>query len=134
MRAYGAAWIGTAVAFLGLDAIWLSFAASRLYRPLLGELLRPDYVLVPAALFYLIYTVGIVFFAVAPVFEGGRWTGAAMRGALFGLVAYSVYDLTNQATLRSWPTTITIADLIWGTALTSVAATVGFLSARAAGG
>ena len=39
MRAYGVAWVATAVVFLGLDAVWLSFSATRLYRPLLGGLL-----------------------------------------------------------------------------------------------
>lgn len=64
MYAYGAAWIATSVVFLGLDAIWLSFSASLLYRPLLGSLLREGFLLAPAGLFYLIYTIGIVVFAV----------------------------------------------------------------------
>jgi len=133
MRTYGVAWFATALVFLGLDAVWLSFSASVLYRPLLGDLLRDDFLLVPAALFYVIYTAGIVVFAISPSLASGRWTAAGLRGLFLGLFGYAVYDLTNQATLRNWPVTITVADLIWGALLTAVAAIAGFLAARAVG-
>jgi uncharacterized membrane protein len=133
MRTYGVAWFATALVFLGLDAVWLSFSASVLYRPLLGDLLRDDFLLVPAALFYVIYTAGIVAFAISPSLASGRWTAAGLRGLFLGLFGYAVYDLTNQATLRNWPVTITVADLIWGALLTAVAAIAGFLAARAVG-
>jgi uncharacterized membrane protein len=133
MRAYGVAWVATIVVFLGLDAVWLSFSASLLYRPLLGDLLRDDFLLVPAALFYLIYTAGIVVFAISPVLGSGQWKAAALRGLFLGLVSYAVYDLTNQATLQNWPAAVTVADLVWGTLLTAVAAVAGLLAARAVG-
>jgi uncharacterized membrane protein len=133
MRAYGVAWIATAVVFLGLDAVWLSFSASRLYRPMLGGLLRDGFLLAPAALFYLIYTVGIVVFAISPEFASGRWVAVGLRGAFLGLFGYAVYDLTNQATLRDWPLAVTVADLVWGALLTAVAAVAGLLAARAVG-
>jgi len=133
MRAYGVAWVATIVVFLGLDAVWLSFSASLLYRPLLGDLLRDDFLLVPAALFYLIYTAGIVVFAISPVLASGQWTAAGLRGLFLGLFGYAVYDLTNQATLQNWPAAVTVADLVWGTLLTAVAAVAGLLAARAVG-
>ena len=104
-----------------------------LYRPLLGGLLRDGFLLAPAVLFYLIYTVGIVVFAISPEFASGRWAAAGLRGAFLGLFGYAVYDLTNQATLRDWPLAVTVADLIWGTLLTAVAAIAGLLAARAVG-
>jgi uncharacterized membrane protein len=131
MRTCGVAWVATALVFLGLDAVWLRLSASLLYRPLLGVLLRDDFALAPAALFYLIYTIGIVVFAISPVLPSGQWTEAGLRGLFLGLFGYAVYDLTNQATLRNWPVTITVADLVWGTLLTAVAAIAGFLAARA---
>jgi uncharacterized membrane protein len=133
MRAYGVAWVATAVVFLGLDAVWLSISASRLYRPLLGGLLRDGFLLAPAVLFYLIYTVGIVVFAISPEFASGPWSTAGLRGAFLGLFGYAVYDLTNQATLRDWPLAITVADLLWGTLLTAIAAIAGLMAARAFG-
>jgi uncharacterized membrane protein len=133
MRAYGVAWVAAAVVFLGLDAVWLAFSASVLYRPLLGDLLREDFLLAPTALFYLIYTIGIVVFAVSPALATGRWSAAGLRGMFLGLFGYSVYDLTNQATLRDWPVAVTLADLVWGTLLTAVAAIAGFLAVRTVG-
>ena len=111
------------VAMLALDSVWLNLTASRLYQPLLGDFLRPDPDLVAAALFYLVYVGGAVFFAVVPA--RGRPLGQAARhGALFGIVAYATYDLTNQATVRGWPILITVLDICWGAILTAVAATV----------
>jgi uncharacterized membrane protein len=133
MRAFGAAWVATAVVFLGLDAVWLSFSASLLYRPLLGNLLRENFLLAPAALFYLIYTIGVVVFAVSPALASGRWTDAGFRGLFLGLFGYAVYDLTNQATLRNWPLAVTVADLMWGALLTAVAAIAGLAASRAVG-
>jgi uncharacterized membrane protein len=133
MRTYGVAWVATALVFLGLDAIWLSFSASLLYRPLLGSLLRESFLLAPAAGFYLIYSVGIVVFAISPALASGQWTEAGLRGLFLGLFGYAVYDLTNQATLRDWPVAVTAADLLWGSLLTVVAAVAGLLAARAFG-
>ena len=115
----------TAVIFLGLDAIWLTTMADRLYRPALGRLMLDRFEPVPAVLFYLVYLVGMLAFAVVPGLESRRWTTAFGFGALLGLVAYATYDLTNQATLRDWPWRVTIADLCWGTFVTGVAAAVG---------
>jgi len=119
--------LATALAFLGCDAVWLGQMAGRLYRPRLGALMRDDFALMPAVAFYVIYIAGIMVFAVAPARASGLWTTALFRGAGLGLVAYATYDLTNQATLRGWPLVVTIADLCWGTVLTGVAATVGFI-------
>ena len=124
------AYIATGVAFLGFDAVWLSFAANKLYRPNIGALMLDTFSVPPAALFYLVYIGGIVFFAIAPALASGRWTAALVRGALLGFVAYATYDLTNQATLKGWSTTVTITDLCWGTFVTGAAASVGFLALR----
>jgi uncharacterized membrane protein len=116
--------------FLLLDACWLSLMAERLYRPALGALLRPDFDLLAAALFYLLYIAGVVGFVVRPALASGRALAALGGGAAFGLVCYATYDLTNQATLRGWPWHVTLADLAWGSSATALAALVAFLVAR----
>lgn len=126
LTAYGAA----ALAFLAIDAVWLSTMANLLYRPLLGDLLAPGFRLAPAVLFYAIYIAGIVFFAVRPALATGRLAIAALNGAALGFVAYGTYDLTNQATLRDWPVIITVADMVWGTVLTASASIAGYAAAR----
>nr|WP_294507647.1 DUF2177 family protein [uncultured Rhodopila sp.] len=125
MIVYGLTYLATAIIFLGIDAIWLSVAGGLLYRPLLGPLLRDDFDPAAAVLFYILYIAGLLVFAITPSIRDTGWRSAAIRGAFFGLVAYATYDLTNQATLKGWPVTITIADLVWGTTLSAVAATLG---------
>ena len=131
MKIYVLSYLATGVVFLGCDVIWLSITGSSLYRPLLGDLLLEKFRWAPAVAFYLIYMAGIVFFATSRAIATGQWSSAFIHGGLFGFVAYATYDLTNQATLRSWSTTITILDLCWGTILTAGAATLGYLIARA---
>jgi uncharacterized membrane protein len=116
----------TALAFLALDAVWLSQMGPRLYRPVIGEMMAAQVRLVPAVAFYLIYVAGLVFFAVQPGLDSGRWTKALVNGAILGFVAYATYDLTNQATLKTWSTTLTLADLAWGAFASGVACAVGW--------
>ncbi|MCS0497724.1 DUF2177 family protein [Ancylobacter sp. MQZ15Z-1] len=127
-------YLATGIVLLAVDAVWLGLMASRLYRPMIGELMADRISPAPAVLFYLLYVAGVVVFAVQPALASGRWTTALMLGAFLGLVAYGTYDLTNQATLRNWPTLITVADLAWGAVLTGISATAGMLVTRALAG
>jgi uncharacterized membrane protein len=105
-----------------LDGIWLTLVARNFYRDNIGHLLGDATHWPPAILFYVIYTVGAWFFATqAGVDDGSAITGA-LRGAAFGFVAYATYDLTNHATLRGWPTLVTVVDMAWGTVLTATVA------------
>lgn len=131
MKTYIVAYLFAGLVFFLVDAGWLYLASDRLYRPLIGHLLADKFDPIPAVLFYLIYVLGIVIFAVAPALKGGHWATASLYGACLGLVAYATYDLTNQATLRNWPVALTIVDCIWGTLLTSVSATAAFFATRA---
>lgn len=130
MRTYAIAYVATGLAFLVIDAIWLTVASQRIYRPLMGDMLLERFRLLPALIFYLIYIAGIVVFAISPAMEGERWTTATSYGAFLGFFAYATYDLTNQATLRNWPFLVTVADLCWGTFVTAVTATIGFFITR----
>jgi uncharacterized membrane protein len=129
LKAYPIAYLSAALVMLGLDSIWLTLTANSLYRPAIGELMLDGFRPAPAIAFYALYLCGIVVFAIRPAFRTGRWTTALASGALFGLFAYGTYDLTNQATLKIWSTTITLADMAWGSALTAVSATAGYLAA-----
>lgn len=112
------------VAFLAMDACWLTFMGPRLYRPALGAMMAEQVDGLAVVLFYAVYIAGLVGFAVMPALETGQAPRALRRGAAFGLVAYATYDLTNQATLRGWPWSITCADLAWGLFASAVAAWV----------
>ncbi|MCO5063501.1 MAG: DUF2177 family protein [Rhizobiaceae bacterium] len=129
MKTIVIAYFAAGVAFLILDAIWLTIMADSLYRPLLGNKLAEGFALAPAAAFYLIYIAGIVYFAILPALQDGGLGRAALNGIVLGFVAYATYDLTNQATLRDWPLAVTLADITWGTFVTAVGASAGFLAA-----
>ena len=108
--------------------------ANRLYKPVLGPILadKPD--MKAAVAFYLISIFGTVFLAIEPALREGAWQRAAVNGAVLGFVAYATYDLTNQATLNVWSLRLTLIDLCWGTALTTVSALGGYFAARWAEG
>jgi len=131
MKFWLVSYLGTGVAMLVIDAVWLSTMGKLLYRPILGDILLDGFRLAPAAVFYFLYVAAIVVFAVAPAASSGKWTSALMYGAFLGLVCYGTYDLTNHATLKAWTTTLTVIDMAWGTFVTSASATAGYLIARA---
>ena len=122
MKAYVISYLATLIVFIAIDFIWLSSMANVLYRPTLGDMLAPEFRIAPAIIFYLIYAAGLTFFAVRPSLASGNIGTALLHGAALGLFAYATYDLTNQATLKNWSTTLTVADLVWGSALSAVAA------------
>ncbi|MXO50231.1 DUF2177 family protein [Qipengyuania gaetbuli] len=123
------AFIAAALAFGALDAIWLGWAGDNFYRPRLGDILADSFRMGPALVFYTAYIAAIVWFAVRPGLAGGIGQ-AALNGALLGAICYATYDLTNQATLRQWSTTVTVADIIWGAFATCVAASVATFAAQ----
>ena len=104
--------------FVIIDAIWLSIIANSFYKEKLGKLLAEKPSLGAAAIFYALYILALVVFIIKPGIDQSLTT-VAWKGALLGLVMYATYDLTNQATLKDWPVSITIVDLIWGTFITA---------------
>ena len=114
------------VVFFLIDLVWLVVVARKLYQQELGYIMseKPNWIV--AALFYLIFIAGLVFFVINPALGKNSWTYALLVGMLFGLITYSTYDLTNLATLKDWPIKITIIDLIWGTSLGGLVSTVTF--------
>jgi uncharacterized membrane protein len=121
----------TLVAFLGIDSLWLGLVAPAFYRSQIGFIMADEPNFVAAALFYLIFIFGMVHFVVEPcVREGKTLKQTALRGAIFGLVTYATYDLTNHATLANWPVLMTIVDMTWGTTLSMLAALVSVWAGR----
>ena len=126
MRQTIIAYIGAALAMLALDAVWLTQMSPRFYQPRIGELLAAKPSLAPAVVFYALYVAGIVALAVLPALREGGWRRLLVNAAILGLVAYATYDLTNQATLKTWSTTVTLVDMAWGALVTVAAASAGY--------
>jgi uncharacterized membrane protein len=121
------AYVLALVVFAAIDLAWLTAMAPRLYHPMLGDILLGTVKIAPAVLFYLVYPVGLTVFAVLPALREGSVVTALGLGALFGLVGYATYDLTNFATLRNWTLQLTVIDMAWGAALSALASALSYV-------
>ena len=124
------AYISAAIAFFALDCVWLGIVAKNFDFGRMAHLMSDKVNLAAAAVFYAIYIIGLIIFAIAPAIAENAWHTAALYGALFGFFCYATYDMTNLATLKDWPAAVSIVDIAWGTLLSGSAATIGFLATR----
>lgn len=116
--------------FIVIDFLWIGLVAKNLYASALGHLMKKTDIaslaLWPAIfIIYVLIISGILTFVLPK--SGGNYLMGLLWGALFGLIVYGVYDLTNYAILANWPLYITIIDILWGMilcALTSLFMTI----------
>ncbi len=130
MKIYLIAYVSAVLAFLVLDGLWLGLVAKNFYAEQMGELLRKDFLVAPAAGFYLAYAAGLVFLAVRPMQPELSLANVAFYGAVVGFLAYGTYDMTNLSTVRGWPPMMSVVDLLWGTVLSAGVATASAMSVR----
>lgn len=119
--------------FIALDMVWLGLIAKDFYRNQIGFLMKSEINWAAAIVFYLLFIAGLVHFVIAPALEKSAWRQALAYGALFGLITYATYDLSNLATLKDWPLLVTIVDLAWGATLAASVSTATYLIARKIG-
>lgn len=112
--------------FFAIDMIWLGLLARNFYQEQLGHLMRTNVNWTAAIIFYLIFIVGLVVFVISPAIEKTSWTHSLIYGALFGLIAYATYDLTNLATMKDFPLTVAVVDMIWGMILSASVSIVSY--------
>jgi uncharacterized membrane protein len=117
--------VAAAAVMFPLDFLWLR-TMRPFYESQMGNIMLAEPRIAAAVLFYLIYAVGIAFFAIMPNLTTGTIWSAAAYGAALGLVAYGTYDATNYATLKDFPIKIMIVDWTWGTVLTAFVAAIGW--------
>jgi uncharacterized membrane protein len=122
-------YLSSAVVFFTLDMIWLGLVARGFYRSQIGSLLRPDINWPSAIIFYLIFIAGVEYFAILPSVAKGSAFQAAISGALFGLVTYATYDLTNYATMKDFPLIVVLVDMAWGALLSCMVTVAGYFLA-----
>ena len=116
--------------FFAVDMIWLGLIASSFYKKHLGYLMATDINWTAAIIFYLLFILGIMVFVVLPGVKEDSLANTLIRAALFGLITYATYDLTNLATIRDWPLIITVVDLAWGMILSLIVSASGFFIAK----
>ena len=118
------------IIFLFIDVIWLSIATKSFYRPNIGNLLLDKPILWAAALFYIIYMLGVSIVVIQPSLEADSIIKSIYLGFVFGLVAYGTYNLTNMAILKDWSAKVTFVDMFWGGFLTSFSSFSGIYFAK----
>lgn len=119
--------------FFAIDFIWLGLIARKFYFGQLGQLMKTNINWPAAIIFYLLFIVGLVIFAIHPALEKKSLASATVLGGLFGFFAYATYDLTNLATLKNWPLSVTIVDMIWGVVLAGTVSAITFFIASKLG-
>lgn len=119
--------------FFAIDFIWLALIARKFYLEQLGSLMKSNINWPAALIFYALFIVGLIIFVISPAIEKKSLLQALIMGGLFGFFAYATYDLTNLATLKNWPFTLTIVDMIWGTILAASVSAITFLIASKLG-
>ena len=111
--------------FIAIDLFWLGIVARPLYRHFMGDILLDHPRWAPSLLFYALWVVGLVYFAVGPVItDGDAWTLALRHGALYGFFTYATFDLTCRAVLKGYPLGIVPIDMAWGTILAGATASL----------
>ncbi|MEM6477278.1 MAG: DUF2177 family protein [Pseudomonadota bacterium] len=114
MKKWIIAYLSAAIVFGAMDAVWLNWAGPNLYQPTIGEIMADSINVAAAGVFYILYLAGMLWFAIKPGLESGRWSVALLNGVLLGALCYATFDLTSQAVFKVWATHVTIADIIWG--------------------
>jgi uncharacterized membrane protein len=119
----------TTVIFLGLDAIMLKLHMQPLFQRFLGDQILTEIRIVPAALFYLAYTAGLIYLVSYPALKTG--SAIIIPAAIIGAMAYGTYEFTSYAIMKSWSPILVMNDFTWGTVLTAFSAWAGVAITRA---
>jgi uncharacterized membrane protein len=130
MMKYFKLYLVSLAAFFAIDLLWLGLVARSFYQQYLGFLMAPNPNWSVAILFYLLFVVGLLVFVVLPGLEANDLKTTLYRAALFGLITYATYDLTNLATLKDWPALLSIVDMFWGTVLSVLVSYISFMAGK----
>lgn len=115
------------IIFLAIDFLWLGVLSKKLYENEIGHLMKKDFNFIAAFIFYIIFIIGLTVFIIVPNIESESILKLILLAALFGLVTYSTYDLTNYATLEGFPLKIVFIDLLWGVSISTVTSLLTFV-------
>lgn len=114
---------------IAFDASWIGVIAGPFYHFYLGALLAPEMNYYAAALFYIFYVGAMMYFAILPALKEKSFPTAFIQGAALGFACYMAYDLTNLATLPTWPLMVVVLDIAWGSIMTACVSALTYLLA-----
>ncbi|MEP5731850.1 MAG: DUF2177 family protein [Sulfitobacter sp.] len=125
-------YITTFILFICIDFFGLSYIVKPVFTQRIAPLMRDSFAVLPAIAFYAFFIFVLLWFVSLPALTQGKtflWVFA--NAALIGAVAYGTYEFTNLAILKDWTWRMVWTDVIWGTVLTAVSATLGLWVTRA---
>lgn len=125
MLHYAPLYLITVAAFFLTDILGIRLLIRPVFERHVGHLLADPMRLAPAAVFYLAYVAGVLWFVSIPALKAGAPLQALVGGMVLGLLCYGTYEMTNFATLRDWSVQQVVIDGLWGIALTGFAAWAG---------
>jgi uncharacterized membrane protein len=115
------------VIFFIIDILWLGFFAKKMYQTQIGYILAKKPNWYAAIVFYILYIIFLMIFAIVPALDAMSLSHAMLYGGLYGFITYATYDLTNLATLEKWSLKVTLIDITWGTFLGFSVSTLTYL-------
>jgi len=134
-----ARFFGALVATLILDGLWLGLLMGGYYREQLGPIVLTDSDggfaprLLPTLIVYILIPLGIALFtrpAHAAAALKPLLPASLLKGAVFGLILYGTYDMTNWSLLSAWTPEIALLDTLWGVILCGLASVASSFSER----
>jgi uncharacterized membrane protein len=128
MLIYITASLSGIITMMLLDYLWLAKLAKSFYlEKLSSHIIVTNGSLVPyLPAVPIVYIIAILSIWVFVLSSATSLTQAALYGALLGFFMYAFYDFTNLATLKDYPWSLTIVDIIWGTILIGTTTAVMF--------
>lgn len=120
--------VPTYIIGMAIDFLWIGVIAGGFYKSQLSGMIRAtkDFAgghWAAAALVYVAIVGGIMLFVLPRATTLGQ---AALYGALFGLVTYGIYELTNYSLLLNWPAAVVFVDMLWGVVLCAITSVLAF--------
>jgi uncharacterized membrane protein len=103
--------------YIVLDLLYINFLAKNFIPSQVGHLLASKPYWPSALVFYLLYTLGMVYFTVLP---SQFLQDALFKGAFLGLLCYGTYELVNKSLLADWPMKMVVVDMVWGMVVTAM--------------
>lgn len=93
-------YVVTFIMFFIIDIVWLGFIAKKLYRDNLSFIMAGKINWPVAIIFYSIFIIRLVLFAISPALEKDSLIHALKMGALFGFATYFTYDMNKDRSYR----------------------------------
>lgn len=114
---------------IALDISWVAVIANSFYKAEIGDLLASSPNYYAAIVFYVLYTIGLLFFSLIPALKQQSFVLAFIRAAALGFMCYSFYNVTNMAVLTHWSYLVAVIDTTWGVVVSAVTAGLTYLLA-----